>query len=131
MTFRGIIAWLPGIALPAGGVGDFPRRGCGARRRIVWLGRGLDARGFLGGEADTVTARRWAVAILFSLLGAALLIVVAPAMETAPDLAVAWVGMLGIIFLLHFGLMALISCFWECGGHQGNAADALPSGLDE
>lgn len=90
------------------------------RKLAYWTAwPGLNARGFVVGAPERVTANRWLIAGLLTALGATLLLGLAPKLVgEAPDLVVAWVGMLGIIFLLHFGALALVSCFWNSVGIQ-------------
>lgn len=53
-------------------------------------------------------------ALLKMLLGALLLWIVAP--HIAMPLARGWVGMIGLIFLLHFGSFHLLAIFWQGTG---------------
>jgi len=80
---------------------------------------GMNARGFLFNDAATVP-RPLAGELLFALSKVALGLAAAGwAMfyaGTAPAPAVGWVGMIGIIFTLHFGGLHLVSWCWRrCG----------------
>jgi hypothetical protein len=74
---------------------------------LLWVG--MDVRGFFAkGEA----ARGWVEAVpgLFKVtLGAVLLWGVAPLFD---GLAAGWVGMAGMVLMLHFGLFHLLAVFW-------------------
>jgi hypothetical protein len=49
-------------------------------------------------------------------IGLALLFIVAPASHGSHPLLIGWIGMLGAIMLLHFGLFHILSCVWRlCG----------------
>ncbi len=56
----------------------------------------------------------WLFAAGKTLLGFALILGVAPLVE--PPLPRGWVGMVGIVFVLHFGLFHLFSCAWRRAG---------------
>lgn len=53
-------------------------------------------------------------ALLKILLGVLLIGVVAPGIHQ--PLVAGWVGMIGLIFLLHFGTFHLLALFWQCLG---------------
>ena len=76
---------------------------------------GMDARGFLYGKAPAAPrARDWIWAALKTLFGAVLLWAVAR--WAGGGLLSGWVGMVGLIFLLHFGSFDLLACFWRSQG---------------
>ncbi|WP_197528542.1 MBOAT family protein [Aeoliella mucimassa] len=86
---------------------------------LAWPG--LDADAFLAAPASSViTPRRgeWLLAAVKLGLGLTLLYggqwVIAPSQR----LLLGWVGMVGIVFTLHFGLFHLLSCFWRFLGVQ-------------
>src|SRR5208282_5680361 len=75
---------------------------------------GMDAEAFLG-EGPAVLlprGRDWFVALSKTMLGAILFWGVARAMPGSP-LARGWVGMIGLILLLHFGSFHVIALFWQ------------------
>lgn len=77
---------------------------------------GLDAAGFLHTPTRVPRVAEWLRGAASALLGAALL---GLAIEALPDdhaLLAGWVGMTGLVLLLHFGLFHLLSCLWRtCG----------------
>ena len=80
---------------------------------------GMNARAFLFNAATTVPRPTlgeltFALAkLVFGLFAVAWAVVQA---GSAPALAVGWVGMIGIIFTLHFGGLHLVSLLWRRGG---------------
>jgi hypothetical protein len=83
---------------------------------LAWPG--LDARAFLGPQPvpRRPTAGEWAFAAAKLALGVVLTWGV---VRTVPDeypLLRGWVGMAGLIFLLHFGSFHLLSCAWRRAG---------------
>lgn len=84
---------------------------------LAWPG--LDAAAFLRPPDPTRVHRpaagEWATAAARMTLGAVLL-GVARAVPASHDLSYGWVGMVGLILLLHFGSFALLSCFWRAVG---------------
>ena len=85
---------------------------------LAWPG--LDAAAFLRGEplppSQRPTAGAWAFAAVKLAAGVAILWLVLPRLPEEPDLLRGWVGMVGIIFCLHFGVMHLASCAWRSAG---------------
>jgi alginate O-acetyltransferase complex protein AlgI len=79
---------------------------------------GMDARAFLGNLRIPKFAPwgAWAFAVGKILFGVVLLWVVTPKVYPASPLAAGWVGMTGLIFLLHFGLFHLLSLGWQSVG---------------
>ena len=81
-----------------------------------WVG--MDAKMFLQNKrADfTVRPRDWLLAIVKVLLGIVLVwFVVRRFAETQP-LTAGWIGMVGIILCLHFGLFQLLALAWQRAG---------------
>ena len=77
---------------------------------------GMDARRFLDPleQAGPPALDAWVSAGVNVAFGAALLWGIAGCM--GDGLAAGWIGMVGLIFLLHFGLFKALACFWrECG----------------
>jgi hypothetical protein len=62
----------------------------------------------------TPSTAAWTFALTKTLLGATLLWVIARL--AGHGLLAGWIGMIGLIFLLHFGLFALLALFWQSRG---------------
>ncbi len=90
---------------------------------VLWPG--LDAAAFLGVAHKPAPARpsagEWLLAAAKLLLGALLLWGVAPLIPGRYGLLLGWIGMAGIVFVLHFGTIHLLSCLW-----RGVGVDARP-----
>jgi alginate O-acetyltransferase complex protein AlgI len=91
----------------------------------LFLWPGMDAAAFLGSgsandsiarsSANLKSARRDAcVSVLNFLFGAGLLFVLARLVSN--PLLAGWIGMAGIVFILHFGLFALAGVLWRMSG---------------
>jgi hypothetical protein len=89
-------------------------------RSIVYLllWPGMDAETFLdpGKRVDQPPARVWIFASLKTLLGVVLLWEFARRVPADQMLLCGWIGLLGLIFLLHFGSFHLIALFWQSVG---------------
>lgn len=83
---------------------------------LAWPG--MDGPAFLGAGSRPAkaAAAEWALAVLKTLFGAALLWVVARTIPPERPLLAGWAGMLGLIFLLHFGSFHLLSLIWRSAG---------------
>jgi len=85
---------------------------------------GMDATSFLGEEpiAKCLYCRSsewfWAVGKL--MLGLTLLFAVARVIPPHHPYVVGWIGMLGIVLVLHFGAFHLLSCLWRSAGLQAH-----------
>jgi alginate O-acetyltransferase complex protein AlgI len=79
---------------------------------LAWPG--LDAATFLGGRLVAAPApSEWAGAIAKDVLGVVLFWGIARwAFADAPLLA-GWIGMIGIVLMLHFGAFHVLSCAWR------------------
>jgi alginate O-acetyltransferase complex protein AlgI len=87
---------------------------------FVWPG--LNAEEFFSAR----TAQRpgfdaWALAASKVLLGSVLIWGIAPSCFPADAIAAGWVGMIGLVFVLHFGLFDFLSLIWRTAG-----VNALP-----
>lgn len=86
---------------------------------------GMDARAFLKPacrERVQAPARwEWLLAASKTVIGWGLLFGLSPLIPESQTLVRGWVGMIGLILLLHFGSFHLLSCGWRLGG-----VNALP-----
>jgi len=85
---------------------------------LLWPG--MDAASFLNpaARATTPALREWVAAALKTLAGAALFWGVARLATPVSILAAGWIGLFGLIFLLHFGSFHLVSLAWRTVGIQ-------------
>jgi hypothetical protein len=83
---------------------------------FVWPG--MDAEGFLESEkrAQRPEGKEWLWAIVKTAFGAVLLWGVARRVPATRELLAGWVGMLGIILVLHFGTFHVLSLLWRSAG---------------
>ena len=88
----------------------------GGWRRVAFIfaWTGMDADAFIHSRAIAPSTREWLAAAGKTVLGAALYFGIARRLEH--PLAIGWLGMTGIIFLMHFGSFHLLSCFWRSVG---------------
>ena len=79
---------------------------------------GMDAEAFLDASKRPARpkAREWFWATLKTALGVALLWVVARRVPEQQALVRGWIGLFGMIFMLHFGSFHLIALFWQTVG---------------
>ena len=110
--------WWTWWRVTEGGIGTNSRRSLA----YLFLWPGMDARRFLALSSSipkpVFSAWIWAVAKTAG--GAAL--VWGGARLAGNGLLAGWIGMVGFIFLLHFGLFAMLSLFWQ---EQGISAPPL------
>jgi len=80
---------------------------------LAWPG--MDADSFLSTKrsASAPPASKWLWAILQTILGAFLLWVVARTFPESHPLMRGWVGMVGLVLVLHFGLFQIIAFLWQ------------------
>jgi predicted DCC family thiol-disulfide oxidoreductase YuxK len=80
---------------------------------LAWPG--MDATDFLNAQKVAVKPRRaeWILAIAKMGFGGVLLWMVPRTVVPIHPLLAGWTGMLGVVFLLHFGLFHLLSLFWR------------------
>ena len=103
--------WLTWWTAPAGNAS------IGRHLGYLVLWPGLDAEAFLGTPgARTPTWSAWAFALGKFGAGLALIGLAAPIEPGDFDLARGWIGMIGIVFALHFGLFDLLSLAWQNAG---------------
>jgi len=88
---------------------------------LAWPG--MDAESFLDARkcAAPPRLRAWCGAALETGLGAVLLWAGARAVPPGEPLLRGWIGMAGVIFLLHFGAFQILALFWQSLG-----VDAAP-----
>ncbi len=93
-------------------------RNAGWKRSIafLFLWPGMDARKFLDTTEPVtkVALREWNSALAKTFLGASLIWIVVR--RVPQPLLAAWIGMLGLILLLHFGIFHLLSAVWRSVG---------------
>lgn len=84
----------------------------------LFLWPGMDAARFLasGRSVARPPAREWIAPVLKTLAGIVLVGLVARRPLAANGLLEGWIGMLGIVLLLHFGLFHLVSFAWRTAG---------------
>jgi len=84
---------------------------------------GMDAAAFLCStdRAAGVRRREWIGAALNTLVGATLIWGVAPTLYPDHPLLTGWLGMIGMILVLHFGTFHMLSLGWRSAG-----VDAMP-----
>lgn len=80
---------------------------------LAWVG--MDARAFLNLDAKPARplAMEWCFAFGKTLCGAALIWMGAPLGARIHPLLCGWIGMVGIVLLLHFGFFHLLSLAWR------------------
>lgn len=83
---------------------------------------GMDAASFLqkerGSNCSQCHSLEWLAATGKLVLGAALLFGFARLIPPQYAYIVGWVGMIGMVMILHFGAFHLLSCSWRSGGVQ-------------
>lgn len=93
---------------------------------LAWPG--MDAADFLDAQKVAVKPRKteWIFAIAKTGFGAVLLWMVARTLLPIHPLLTGWTGMLGVVFLLHFGLFHLLSLFWRRMGIEATPLMQCP-----
>jgi Membrane bound O-acyl transferase family len=96
--------------------------GASAGRQLAYLFAwpGMDAKAFLDPrpipDEQKPTPGEWLFAAAKLAVGAGLVWVVSPDIPVEFPLLRGWVGMAGLVFLLHFGTFHLLSCVWRTVG---------------
>ena len=102
----------------------------GLRRSMAYLllWPGMDADTFLevGRKPEPPMAQEWAWAGLKTGFGVALLWALVRLIPAKWDLLRGWAGLLGLIFLLHFGSFHLLALFWQRMGIDAEPIMADP-----
>lgn len=111
--------WLTYHEARARGEATDPKRALGYL--LAWPG--MDASKFMSGAGGLVQPRpsEWAVTALKTALGATLTWAVARTVLPVNPLLAGWIGMAGLILVLHFGTFHLVSLGWRSVG-----VDAVP-----
>jgi Membrane bound O-acyl transferase family len=93
---------------------------------LLWPG--MDAATFLNPAHQPATPQRpeWLAAAGKTLLGAGLFFGVARLLAPVSPLAAGWIGLFGLIFLLHFGSFHLVSLAWRTMGIQARPIMDVP-----
>jgi D-alanyl-lipoteichoic acid acyltransferase DltB (MBOAT superfamily) len=85
---------------------------------LAWPG--LNAAAFLGSgrlpQSDRPSVLEWFLALVRLLVGVVLFAVVADRIFARHEIVSGWVGMIGLILMLHFGSFHLLSCAWRSIG---------------
>lgn len=85
---------------------------------LAWPG--LNARAFLSSEPlsqnDRPLAREWILALMKLVAGVVLFWGITSWISEERTLLIGWVGMVGLILMLHFGSFHLLSCAWRQAG---------------
>ena len=99
---------------------------------------GMDAASFLDQRSMSTRARcgsaEWFAAAVKLAVGVALLFGVARLVPSGHDYAAGWIGMIGMVLILHFGTFHLLSCSWRSRGIQARPLMNRPlaaTGLSE
>lgn len=77
---------------------------------------GLDAAEFLSARCTAPRGSAWLLAILKTLFGALLVWQFAGVLYPKYPLAAGWAGMVGLVFLLHFGTFHVVALVWQSAG---------------
>jgi hypothetical protein len=100
------------------------------RRSVAYLAAwpGMDAEAFLDSRKDVHAPqfREWMWALAKTLFGAVLLWQIARRVPESQSLARGWVGLLGLVCLLHFGSFHLIALFWQARGMDAEPIMSKP-----
>ena len=98
--------------------GDGVRAGTARSLAYLLLWPGMDAAAFLHATrpATAPSAKDWLTATTKTLCGVALVWIVVRRIPPEHPLLAGWVGMLGLILVLHFGTFHLIALAWQAAG---------------
>jgi predicted DCC family thiol-disulfide oxidoreductase YuxK len=93
---------------------------------FAWVG--MDAKSFLPGAGGSFppAQRDWLIAVSRTVFGAALLWIAARQAPGANPLVAGWLGMVGIILCLHFGLFHLVALVWQHAGFHAQPLMRAP-----
>jgi len=84
----------------------------------LFLWPGMDASAFLdeNRRPNSAPPSEWLAATAKTIAGVALIWYAAHRSSASNSLAIGWIGMLGLVLVLHFGAFHLISLFWRASG---------------
>jgi len=95
----------------------WPRSDRSSWRSVAYLlaWPGMDADAFLGGakRVQPPPLQAWGMAVFRTACGALLIWVAARAIPAHAALIRGWIGMIGLILLLHFGSFQCVALFWQ------------------
>jgi predicted DCC family thiol-disulfide oxidoreductase YuxK len=121
-----VFMWVMALALYAGCkwlTFSVARRKLGDTKAIRNIGYllawpGMDAKAFLNADTLVIKTRlnEWLFASVKTLFGAALIWFLARLAFPIHPLLAGWIGMAGIIFILHFGSFHLLALGWRAAG---------------
>jgi hypothetical protein len=80
---------------------------------------GMDCSAFLKSDTPRIqppTAAEWLFGAAKLAIGTGLLWGAVPALEPMGSIVQGWAGMIGLVFILHFGLFHVLSCAWRSMG---------------
>jgi len=96
----------------------------------LFLWPGLDAKAFLSSERLSTESRpslrEWVSAFVKLIFGVVVLWIVTPLIPADRFILRGWTGMIGLIFILHFGSFHLLSCAWRQAGIDARPLMKLP-----
>ncbi len=87
----------------------------------LFLWCGMNADSFLAGQRETYARpamREWTLAVAKIALGFSLIYLAVPQLRQFGTLAVGWTGMVGLAFVLHFGLLHIVSLAWRTASYN-------------
>jgi predicted DCC family thiol-disulfide oxidoreductase YuxK len=105
------------------------RPGIARHLAYLLLWPGMDAPAFLNVKRHPNPApqKEWLAAAAKTISGAALIWFASHRAVTVNSLVVGWIGMLGLVLLLHFGTFHLISLAWRASGVDAQAIMQVPA----
>jgi hypothetical protein len=112
IALYGLCKWASWLTLPS-----VRREGQGKQRLIFLLGYpGMDPEQFLSPPETRPSVSEWATGLFKLLAGAGLVWMMARQFYSAHPEVAAWVGMVGLVFVLHFGCFHLLALMWQEAG---------------
>ena len=92
---------------------------------LLWPG--MDATAFLDGRSHPAKPGigEWALALFNLAAGLVLLFVVTPRITGEHAIVAGWIGMIGLVLVLHFGLFHVMSLCWRFNRRRRSAAHEL------
>lgn len=130
-----VFMWTLAFAIYSGCKWLTLRRACAGRARphrlialaYLLLWPGMDADTFLARDAaNRPGLQNWAGASASTLSGVGLLWFAATGALPTDSLLTGWLGMIGVVLLLHFGLFHLLALLWQTTGRDVNPLMRAP-----